>query len=124
LIRAGQADGIIALREENLSVHRRFLAPSGWVVVNSGAPPAEGYDFPVHAVDAEGIARIAGIPRGANLVLLGFLLSRLGSTGEGGRIFCTRDDLLKVLERRFGGAPRALQESLEALALGARYGTD
>ncbi|MBE0569435.1 MAG: 2-oxoacid:acceptor oxidoreductase family protein [Deltaproteobacteria bacterium] len=124
LIRTGQADGIIALREENLSAHRRFLAPSGWAVVNSEHPPAEGYVFPVHAVDAAGIAGKAGIPRGTNLVLLGFLLSRVGSSGEGGRLFCARDNLRKALERRFGGDPRALQESLEALALGLRHGME
>ena len=124
LIREGQADGIIVLREENLAPHGRFLSPSGWAVVNSASAAPGKSGFPVHAVDAEGIAREAGYPRGANLVLIGFLLSRLGSTGEGGRIFCSLDDLRKALGKRFEGKPRALEESLEALALGIRHGKE
>jgi len=122
LIREGQADGIIALREENLAAHGRFLAPGGWAVVNSESPPAGKSGVPAHAVDAEGIAREAGTPRGANLVLLGFLLSRLGSIGEGGRLFFDRDDLRKALERRFASRPVLLAETLEALALGIHHG--
>lgn len=122
LIREGHADGLIVLREENLRPHGRFLSPSGWAVVNSASPAGEGSPFPVHAVDAGGIAREAGLPRGANLVLLGFLLARLGSLEEGGRFFCTPADLRGALERRFGKNPRALEESLEALASGIRHG--
>jgi indolepyruvate ferredoxin oxidoreductase beta subunit len=125
LIRAGRADGIIALRDENLVAHRRFLAPGGWAVVNSASPRGpEGKFPPAHTVDAEGIARDAGYPQGANLVLLGFLLSRLGTIGDGGRIFCDRDDLRKALERRFASRPRMLEESLEALDLGIRHGKE
>jgi indolepyruvate ferredoxin oxidoreductase beta subunit len=122
LIREGHADGLIVLREENLRLHGRFLSPSGWAVVNSASGRGEGCAFPVHAVDAEGIAREAGHPRGANLVLLGFLLARLGSIEDGGRFFCAPGDLREALERRFGRNPRALEESLEALALGIRHG--
>lgn len=122
LIREGHADGIIVLREENLRPHGRFLSPSGWAVVNSATAAAEGSPFPVHAVDAEGIAREAGYPRGANLVLLGFLLARLGSFEDGGRFFCAPADLQGALKSRFGKNPRALEESLDALALGIRHG--
>jgi indolepyruvate ferredoxin oxidoreductase beta subunit len=124
LIRTGQADGLVALREENLSVHHGFLASSGWAVVNSGSAPGEGRAIPVHAVDADGIARKAGNPQGANLVLLGFILSKLGSIDDGGRIFCSHVDLRKALARRFEGKGRLLDESLEALALGMRHGKE
>ncbi|MBE0603390.1 MAG: 2-oxoacid:acceptor oxidoreductase family protein [Deltaproteobacteria bacterium] len=124
LIREGHADGLIVLREENMAPHGRFLSPSGWAVVNSTSGAAKGSDFPVHAVDAEGIARAAGYSRGANLVLMGFLLSRLGSIEDGGRIFCSPDDLRKALGKRFEGKPRALEESLDALALGIRHGKE
>lgn len=124
LIREGHADGLIVLREENLDPHGRFLSPAGWAVVNSGSATGEGRAFPVHAVDAEGIARDAGYPRGANLVLLGFLLARIGPAGDGGRIFCSPDDLRTALESRFGRNPRALAESLEALELGIRHGEE
>lgn len=123
LIREGNADGLIVLREENLVPHSRFLSPAGWAIVNSRALP-EGAGIPVHAVDAEGIAREAGYPQGTNLVLLGFLLSRLGTAGEGGGIFCAPDDLRQALEKRFAKKPRVLEESLGALDLGIRHGKE
>lgn len=121
LIRAGTADGLIVLREENLGPHSRFLAPGGWAVVNSGSA-VKGAGFPVHAVDAEGMAREAGYPQGANLVLLGFLLSRIEAAGGG--FFCGPDDLRQALERRFAKKRRALEESIGALDLGIRHGKE
>jgi hypothetical protein len=85
---------------------------------------AGGAGVPVHGIDAERIAREAGLPQGVNLLLLGFLLSRLGSIGDGGRFFCSGDDLREALEKRFARKPRALEESLEALALGVRHGKE
>jgi indolepyruvate ferredoxin oxidoreductase beta subunit len=123
LIRTAQADGLIVLREENLSVHHGFLRPSGWAVVSSRPAKGKVLPFPVHAVDAEGIAQAAGNPQGANLVLLGFLLSRLGPVEEGGRIFCTPDDLRAALSRRFEGKGALLATSMEALLLGMLHGT-
>jgi indolepyruvate ferredoxin oxidoreductase beta subunit len=122
LVREGRADGLIVLREENLGSHGRFLAPGGWAVVNSNAAPA-GQPHRVLAVDAEGIARDAGYAQGANLVLLGFLLRRLGPL-EGGGIFCGADDLRGALGRRFAKNPRALEDSLRALDLGMRCGKE
>lgn len=121
LIREGHADGLVVLREENLAPHGRFLAPGGWVVVNSGSPAAETGST-VLAVDAEGLATEAGYRQGANIVLLGFLLSRLDTAGERGGIFCGPDDLRQAIERRFAHKRRALEEALEALALGIRHG--
>jgi indolepyruvate ferredoxin oxidoreductase beta subunit len=123
LIRPGHADGIIALRGENLSVHHRFLCPAGWAVANSKAAPGERLAIPAHSVDAEGIASEAGNPQGANLVLLGFLLSRLGPIDDGGRLFCAADDLREALCRRFEGKGPLLSASLSALALGLRHGS-
>jgi indolepyruvate ferredoxin oxidoreductase beta subunit len=122
LIRAGAADGLVALREENLSAHRRFLAPSGWAVVGSKSFRGDGFPFPVHVVDAEGIARDAGNPQGANLVLVGFILSRLGSSRDGGLLFCPDDAVKEAISRRFGGREKLLEASLAALDLGIERG--
>lgn len=127
LIREGQADGIVVLREENLPAHRRFLSPSGWAAVNSPSPsPGAGAADPrVLSVDAGGIAVKAGMPKGVNLVLIGYLLARLGSVGGGrGGIFCTPEDIREALGARFARNPRALEESLAAFALGLRYGKE
>lgn len=122
LIRAGCADGLIALKEENLSAHRRFLAPTGWAVVGAKSFRGDGFPFPVHVVDAEGIARDAGNPQGANLVLVGFILSRLESSHDRGRLFCSACHLTGAIQRRFGGRDRQLQTSLAALELGLNHG--
>ena len=43
LIRSGQADGLIALKSENLATHAVFLKPGGWAVVNA----ADGEKFDI-----------------------------------------------------------------------------
>jgi indolepyruvate ferredoxin oxidoreductase beta subunit len=123
LIREGRADGLIVLRDENLVPHSRFLAPSGWAVVNSKSKASET-GFTVHAVDADGLARESGYARGTNIVLLGFLISRLGTALENCGIFCGKDDLRQAIERRFADKRQALEESLAAFDLGIRYGKE
>jgi indolepyruvate ferredoxin oxidoreductase beta subunit len=122
LIREGHADGIIVLREENLPAHGRFLRPGGWAVVSAGEAPGREFAFPVHSVDSEGIAQRAGNPQGANLVLLGFTLARLGAADGGGKIFCTAQELREAIARRFEGKQAILAASLEALELGMSHG--
>ena len=123
LIREGQACGLIVLKDENLIPHSRFLSPSGWAVVNSKSAAAET-GFPVHVIDAEGLAREAGYARGVNLVLLGFLSSRLGADLENGGLFCSEDDLRRAIERKFAREQRLLDESVAAFDLGIRYGKE
>ena len=123
LIREGRADGLIVLKDENLGPHSRFLAPSGWAVVNSKSKAWET-GFPVHAVDADGLAMEAGRTRGTNLILLGFLVSRLGSNIENGGIFCGADDLRQAIERKFARDRGALTESIAAFDLGIRFGKE
>ena len=123
LIREGRADGLIVLKEENLGPHARFLAHSGWVVVNSKSTASEA-GLNLHAVDAEGLAKKSGYARGANLILLGFLTSRLGTALEGGGIFCVEDSLRQAIEKRFARARSVLEESVAAFDLGIRYGKE
>ena len=123
LIREGRADGLIVLKEENLGPHARFLAHSGWVVVNSKSTASEA-GLGLHAVDAEGLAKKAGYVRGANLVLLGFLISRLETALESGKIFCGADNLRQAIEKRFAREQSVLEESIAAFDLGIRYGKE
>ena len=122
LIREGHADGLVVLRGENLAAHGRFLRPGGWAVVSARETPGGNFAFPVHAVDSEGIAQRAGNPQGANLVLLGFTLSRLGEAVGGGKIFCTAQELREPIARRFEGKGALLAACLEALDLGMSHG--
>jgi indolepyruvate ferredoxin oxidoreductase beta subunit len=111
LIRPGQADGLIALKAENLPAHGPFLRAGGWTVVNSaGGGPG--------ALDADRIACALGDPRAVNLVVLG---AALAAADEGGRplLFCSRQDVQEVIGRRLAGRDPALKRCLAALAAGA-----
>lgn len=122
LVRTGHADGLFVLKEENLSRHRPFLAPSGWVVVNARPGRAGEPAGAVHAIDADGLALAAGNGQAANLVLLGFALARLGARGEGGLLFCSAPEIREALAERMGKKEALLQASFEALSLGMLHG--
>ncbi len=122
LVRVSRADGLIVLRMENLDLHRPFLAPGGWIVVNDPDPPGPEGGQGLHALDADGLAVSAGNPRAANLVLLGFALSRLRGRAEGGRLFCSPDAVREALERRLSGREDLLADSRRAFDLGLRHG--
>ncbi len=123
LVRAAQADGIIVLSEENLTLHRRFLGPTGWAVVNAPPGSLPGESARVHVVDANGLAQAGGNPQAVNLVLLGYALSRPGAHESGGLLFCSPDDVRAALHRRLEGKGPLLAESLASLALGMNQGT-
>jgi indolepyruvate ferredoxin oxidoreductase beta subunit len=102
LVRAGQADGLLVLKSENLAQHAVFLKPGGWVVANAG--PKEACDVPgtVFALDADRLAQETGNVKSLNLVVLGFALSVAEKMGENpGRLFCTRADIEEALAGRF-----------------------
>jgi indolepyruvate ferredoxin oxidoreductase beta subunit len=122
LVRPSQADGLIVLSAENLSLHRRFLRPSGWAVVNAPTGSPGGGSAGVRAVDADGLAQGSGNPRAANLILLGFALSMPGERGEGSLLFCSPEDVEAALRRRLGAKETLLAASLDALVLGMRQG--
>lgn len=120
LIRTGQADGLLALKSEDLALHLRFLSPSGWAVVNARSAPSAQKEIDLFAVDADGLAEKSGNPRGANLCLLGFALS-LRDAGEKPRsLFCSADDVRAALRHRLEGKDGLLAASLRALELGMR----
>lgn len=124
LIRESRADGLILLSEENLSAHRRFLRPGGWTVGNFREGPRRAEDPRAHFLDADRMAREAGNPKGANLLLLGFALGRLGTVDGGGLLFCEAGDIREALRARMGAADRLLQASLAALDMGLHLGTE
>lgn len=91
LIRAGQADVLLALHPEALTAHGFYLNPKGTAIVN--APTASSRT----TVDADRIAAEIGQPIAANLVLLGF-------AAAAGALFCTAEPLREVLDAL--GGPR------------------
>jgi indolepyruvate ferredoxin oxidoreductase, beta subunit len=72
LFRAGTGDLLLAVDARETAAGLPSLSPAGRVLVNSDAGGAAA-DLPsgALAVDADGIARAEGVPRSANLALLG-----------------------------------------------------
>lgn len=118
LVRASRADGLIVLSAENLPLHRRFLGPAGWAVVNAPPKSLPGGDAGVHAVDADALAKESGNPQAVNLILLGYALTRPGAREGGGLLFCSPDDVRAALHGRMGAKESLLAAALSALALG------
>jgi indolepyruvate ferredoxin oxidoreductase beta subunit len=104
LIPAGAADVGLFLAEQNLGVHRSFLAPKAQVFLNSAVP---GDYF---RVDARRLAEEMGAPVAANLILLGFAAAR-------GALFCGVELLEEVITDKI--PPRFRAVNLEALRRGA-----
>ena len=122
LVRPGRADLLLVLKEENVALHREFLADGGALIFNATLPPDAGPGGRVHAVDADAIALSAGAPHAVNLILLGFALARIGG-GTAGGFFCTAGEIREALARRQGGGGSRLDDALSALDLGIAHGT-
>ena len=122
LVRTGRADLLLVLKEENVALHREFLADGGALVVNAPVPIDAGPGVRLHAVDADTLALSAGAPYAANLVLLGFALARIGGGAAGG-FFCAAGEIREALTRRHGGSGSLLTASISALDLGIAHGT-
>ncbi len=67
----GSADFLIATSKEEGERNKIYLKPDGISVVNSPDPS------PFH-VDASGLAQKINHPKGANLILLGFAINKMG----------------------------------------------
>jgi len=70
MIRHGEADMLLGTSEAEAQRSLPFLKEDGTVIMNARARGD-------HCVDASGIARGLGNPRGGNVVLLGFALAHL-----------------------------------------------
>ncbi len=121
LVRPGRADGLIAMKGENVAIHRHFLRPGGWIVVNAKAAPAGLDGHPAHVIDADALALELGNPQSLNLILLGFALARLAASGD---LFCTADQVIGTIERRLAEKGKLRAASLAALRLGMENARD
>jgi len=119
LIRPKQADGLLALKAENLKTHKNFLKPDGWAIVNGGNSGQSVTEIPVHHINADSLAQKIGTPKSVNLIILGFALGKAGKAMAGqSKLFCTIADIKSVLKDRFGENKKMLAASLKALDAG------
>jgi len=122
LVRTGRADLLLVLKEENVALHREFLADGGTLVVNAPVPTDAGPRVRVYAVDADALALSAGAPHAVNLILLGFALARFGG-GTAGGFFCSGGEIREALSRRQERGGSRLAASLSALDVGIARGS-
>jgi len=120
LINPGQADGLIALKAENLSQHGGYLKKDGWATVNSATPVKAAAAWQLFFLDADRLARQMDDTKTLNLLMLGFTLRRMsGVEVSSGGLHCDVDDIAAVLEKRLQGKDRLLQTAVRALTAGA-----
>jgi indolepyruvate ferredoxin oxidoreductase beta subunit len=121
LIRPFQADGLLVLKDETLVQHGSFLRKGGWAVVNSDRDLNIDKDTAAAAVDADKLAQEISSPKSVNLIVLGYALAQGDQkTGGGINLFCSRKDIKKVLNKRFGNRKQMLGALLLALETGYR----
>ena len=122
LIRPAQADGVLALRAENLTQHGAFLKDGGWVIVNGENDTKNNNSMQVDAIDADTLAQEIGNPKAVNLIVLGFALAMAAKKGENrNTLFCSLAEIKAVLEGRFGKKKEMLTASLKALETGYNF---
>ena len=119
LIRPAQADGLLALRAENLAQHGGFLKERGWVIANGKDDVKKDTGRPSASIDADTLAREIGNPKAVNLIVLGFALAAAEKKEEiPNDLFCSIADIKTVLNDRFGKNEKMLNASLKALDAG------
>jgi indolepyruvate ferredoxin oxidoreductase beta subunit len=119
LIRSGQADGLIALKSENLTPHAVFLKPGGWAVVNAAG--GEKFDIAgaVFAIDADAIAQRTGSFKSLNLIVLGYALAVAEKMKKKpGRLFCTLTEMEQAIENSFVNKESQVTAFLRAIRTG------
>lgn len=111
LIRPSHADGLIALKAENLAQYGAYVKENGWIAINS----SDTLHFALctlHLFNADQIAQNIGNPKSVNLIVLGFALAKE-------KLFCTIDDIRHTLQKRFAHKASFLEASLHALQSGS-----
>ncbi len=119
LVRPGQADVLILLKEENAGAHAGYLRRGGWAAVNAPSLPAALAGTAPRAIDADALAREAGLGKAVNLIVLGRALGD-PPPGAAGRapLFCAPEEIRTVLRGRLARQERLLEASLAALDMG------
>jgi indolepyruvate ferredoxin oxidoreductase beta subunit len=117
LIRAGKANGLLALKANSLTQHGYYLKPGAWAVVNNSQDITAGPELSTYTVDAEKLAKQIHNPKSVNLILLGFTLAAILDTMRN-RLFCHLEDIKTVLQHRMAKNKNMLDDAVKALEAG------
>lgn len=105
LIRRGQSDIGLFLNKINLEVHGELMKKESKIFVNTDSA---GDSF---NIDATGLAKEAGSPVIANLVLLGYAVKK-------GALFCSADEIEDVIRRL--SPPKQREQNIKGIQLGLK----
>jgi indolepyruvate ferredoxin oxidoreductase beta subunit len=117
LIRAGNANGLLALKANSLAQHGYYLKPGSWAVVNSNQDITADPEVSAYAVDAERLAKQIQNPKSVNLILLGFTLAATSDTDKD-NLFCHLEDIKTVLQHRLAKKKKLLDDAINAIEAG------
>lgn len=122
LIRPFEADGILALKAENIAQHGSFLKPGAWAVVNSVGSVTAGEGIAAFHVDADTLARKIGNPKAVNLITLGYALAVASKNSDlPNKLFCSLEEITHVIESRLASKKDMLTASLKAIEAGYHH---
>jgi len=105
LIRQGQSDIGLFLNKSNLEVHGALMKKDSQIFVNTDS--AGDY----RSIDATALVKKAGSPVIANLVLLGYAVKE-------GSLFCSADEIEKVIQRI--SPPKQREQNIKGIQLGLK----
>ena len=105
LIRPGTADILLSFHPESVLNHRHYLKEDGKIIANTN-------DESPLSINATKFAIAMGAPIAANLILLGFALSK-------NLLFCSVTDVEKYLTKE---GMRNIETNIKALKLGVTKG--
>lgn len=99
LIRPGNADGMIALKEEAFYQYEIFLKPGGWAVVNCKKniiDPSRS----IYCLDADSVAQKHHALKSINLIILGYTaaIGQFSKNSDENRLFCSIDEIKSATE--------------------------
>ncbi len=118
LIRPLAADGLLALKAENLSQHGSYVKNGGWIVVNSDTDIKLPPGLSVFRADADSLARKIGNMKSANLILLGFALARTQELPGNKGLFCSIEEIRHVLKSQMAESNKLFNDSIKAVENG------
>lgn len=112
LVRPGRANGLIALKSENVAVHGHFLAPGGWIVANARSTNDVEAKHSTVSIDADAIALTMDNPQAVNLIVLGRAMA------EQQWLFCSVTEVETAIRNKLVGKPALLDSSINAFRAG------
>lgn len=119
LIRPGHADGLLALKAENIGQYDAYLKSGSWVVVNDADAANSAKTSNVFCVNADRLAQVIDSPKSVNLIVLGYAIARIGADdAKVNRLFCTLEDVERRLKDKLSNQPALVDMSLKALRTG------